>query len=115
MSESLVRSSSFKPRDHRNVLVAILQGGDRRAAQRAGRGVGHVEIGDAREVGAVGIDVQLDLEAFLLPLIAHAGEPRRPSSQCSTTWMAMRRISAMSCALCLVLTSAWLTTRISTG
>ena len=41
--------------------------------------------------------------------------PRRRSAQCLPPCEAMRRISAMSWALCAVLTSAWLTTRISTG
>ena len=57
MSESRARSFIFKRATTGMFLIAVLQRGDGAAAHGAGRGVRDIQIGDAGQIGAVGIDL----------------------------------------------------------
>ena len=54
------------------MLVAATQRGDAGAAEGCGGGLRDVLVGDAGDVGAVGVDFQRDFEAVLAPVVADA-------------------------------------------
>ena len=58
-------------RDYRNLQVTLAQSSHRCPVDGPGGGRRHIAIGDANQVGAIGIDPQLHLGALFKPVVLH--------------------------------------------
>src|SRR5215471_10383001 len=61
-----------KPGHDRDLFIPFTKCRDLRSAQGSGRRMGHICVGDAGEVGAVGINLQPDRSGLLAPIIVNA-------------------------------------------
>ena len=104
-----------QPGDDRNLLLALLRARDNDAAHaRCGR-VRHVHVGDARQIGAVGIDGQARVAGSRRPTRCACARRWEWSGRCLRLVPAILRSVRLSSASCWALTSALLDTRISIG